>query len=91
MEAGPSKLSGRRSGLTCESPIGAGQVGPHVTPAGGLLAPQELAARLERHQVSGRISINAPFTFVCRMDRVTLRLLAAKFRRSTPVAVSDRT
>lgn len=29
--------------------------------------------------------------FVRLMDRMTLRLLAAKFRRSTPVAVSDRT
>ena len=29
--------------------------------------------------------------FVRLMDRMTPRLLAAKFRRSTPVAVSNRT
>ena len=49
-EAGPSKLSGRRSGLARESSIGASRVGPLVS--GGLAPPpQELAARLERHQV----------------------------------------
>ena len=49
-EAGPSKLSGRRSGLARESSIGASRVGPLVS--GGLAPPpQELAARLERQQV----------------------------------------
>jgi hypothetical protein len=33
--------------------MGAGRVGPLVTPEGGSPPPQELAARIERHQVSG--------------------------------------
>ena len=60
-EAGPSKLSGRRSGL---DPRVLNRSRPSRAtrhPRRGLPPPQELAARLERHQVSGRISISAPF------------------------------
>ncbi len=68
-EAGPSKLSGRCSGL---DPRVLNRSRPSRAtrhPRRGLPPPQELAARLERHQVSGRISISAPFTLAKRQPR----------------------
>jgi hypothetical protein len=53
----PSKLSGRRSGLARESSIGPGRVGASRRAHWGTSPPsREPGARLERHQVGGRIS-----------------------------------
>ncbi len=57
-DAGPPKLSGRRSGLDPGSPTGAGRVRRPVIPVEGT---RELALGL-KHQVSGRIPINEPFS-----------------------------
>jgi hypothetical protein len=58
---GPSKLSGRRSGLDPSPQSEPAESSHSSPPAGGLPPPQELAAGLERDQVSVRISISAPF------------------------------
>jgi hypothetical protein len=60
-EARPFEVERKALRIGPESSVGAGRVGPLVTPAGGLPPPQELAAGLERDQVSARISISAPF------------------------------
>jgi transposase, IS6 family len=62
---GPSKLSGRRSGLD-PSPRSEPAESGHSSSAGGLPPPQELAPGFERDQVSGRNSISAPFRFLRR-------------------------
>ena len=61
-EARPFEVKRKALRIGPDSSVGAGRVGPLVTLAGGLPPPQKLAAGLERDQVSGRISISAPFT-----------------------------
>jgi hypothetical protein len=61
-EARPFEVERKALRIGPESSVGAGRVGPLVTPAGGLPAPKELAAGHERDQVSGWISISAPFS-----------------------------
>jgi hypothetical protein len=84
-EARPFEVERKALRIGPESSVGAGRVGPLVTPAGGLPPPQELAAGLERDQVSGWISISAPFT----LPRSSTALICSPLSGSSKTATGS--